>query len=217
VKSVLALIVFVTSLAGGHSALADQMTPFDIADYRKECGGTVFARCGGWFKGANQATMFEHAKAWAMQEKKLILAFSGYDWCPPCRLDVLKFTDPGSGASPELLHEIQSRYVVLPIDRDMHGANSVLKQVGIPTDGFAEVAIFDPTSGRTLQFIRYPQIIEDLYELKKCAVLYSEPPMIRILEKDRSFDVRLQLLKQPQVDLFNYVKDYNQSVEASCK
>lgn len=215
------ILLLSATIAFTVSALADEVVPFSMDLYRKECGGTVYARCGGLFSGklfggSSQVTIFEHAKAWAKQQNKLILAFSGYDWCPPCRKDVLQFISQKEGASPELLALVQKNYIVLTVDRDMNGAAEVIQQLGMPVSGFSEISIFDPQKNTPLQIIRFPQLLSSL-PILKCTEVKVGGKIIKYTEPDPLFDSKLVLLQSPDVSLLDYVSANDKKLNKECR
>ena len=195
---------------------APNPAPFSLEDYRRECGGKHFPACNDWSShtGKTQWSIFEHARAWAKSQGKLVLAVSGYDWCAPCVIDLLEFSERGGDAAIAAL--VKQNYVIISVDRQMSGANYVLAELGLPASGFHEIAIYDPSAERPLQTIANP--FEFGIRPFRCELLpMGDGTIHRYPGLDVFFDAKLEFLKNPRIKFADLVKDRNAAVNESCQ
>ncbi|MGE0528670.1 MAG: hypothetical protein AB7G93_05485 [Bdellovibrionales bacterium] len=205
-------LIFVCVTVGATWASAETAEPFEIATYLKQCGGKYFPACNDFtdLTGTNQWSMFDHAQKWAKQQGKKVLAISGYDWCPPCIIDLLSFTSDGRGIDPRVVAEAQKGYVVLTVDRDMWGAADVLAKLGMPKNGFHEVAVYDPVTSKPVAMLPHPNITFGNSLVQKC------DNVSKSLTYDYGFNARLEFLKDPTINPLDLVMDRNRVARESC-
>lgn len=199
---------------------AQDRNSFDLEKFRRECGGRYFPTCNALsdLTGTNQWTLFKAAKEVAKRENKLILAIAGADWCAPCIIDFLAFTDTARGGQPAVVRLTNSRYVVLPVSVDKRGGRDVLNALSLPTGVLHSIAIYDPASERSLQTVIAPHTVFGLFShVLRCEL--SEPmPGLRIalLREDRLFDARMEFLSNPAIPIASLIDARNAVAQQLC-